>query len=139
MATILQIMNADRNLSQFSKGLKIAALEEKLNEIGPYTILGPVNLAINKLFSMSYEELLEPANRQSLVDFLSGYVLIGKKMMDDFRNTQKLETLKGDHVTVSVINGDTHINGAKILSRDRQASNGVIHLLDKTYEVSEPV
>ena len=32
MTTILQIMNADRNLSMFSRGVKIAELEAKLNE-----------------------------------------------------------------------------------------------------------
>jgi len=136
MATILQIMNADRNLSLFSRGLKSAELETKLNEIGPYTILGPVNLAINRLSSLTYEQLLETSNHDSLVEFISNYVLVGKKMMDDFRNDQKLQTLGGGHVTVTLKNGETRINGAKILSRDRQGSNGVIHLLDKTYDAS---
>src|SRR5690349_23284162 len=100
MATILQIMNADRNLSLFSRGLKASALEVKLNEIGPYTILGPVNLAMSRLSPLTYEQMLEPANRTKLVDFLSRYILVGKKMIYDFRNDQKLETLNGGQVTV---------------------------------------
>ncbi len=133
MATILQILNADRNLSLFSRGLQVAALDDRLNETGPFTILGPVNLAISRLESLSYDEMLEPGNRNSLHDFLSGFIVVGKKMVSDFRNGQKLQTLNGDEATVTVRDGDTYINGAKILSRDRQGSNGVIHLLNTTY------
>ncbi len=139
MATILQISNADRALSLFSRALKIAELESKLNEIGPFTILGPVNLALNNLTSLKYDQLLEPANRDYLLNFLTGYILTGKKMFSDFRNGQKLSTLNGSQVAISITNGETKVNGAKILARDRQGSNGVIHLLDKTYDVAELV
>ena len=133
MATILQILNADRNLSLFSRGIKTTELESKLNEPGPFTILGPVNLALGKLMSLTFEQLLEPANRAKLQYLLSGYILTGKQMLGDFRNDQKLQSLTGKQVTVTVTNGDTFINGAKILAHNRQGSNGVIHLLDKTY------
>ena len=133
MASIIQITNADRNLSLFSKGIKLAGLENKLNEIGPFTILGPVNLALSRLMSMTYDQLLEPANKNKLIDFLSGYILSGKKMLADFRNDQRLPTLQGKMITTTIKNGDIHINGAKILARDRQGANGVIHLLDGTY------
>ena len=60
MATILQIINADRNLSLFSRGLKMTDLEQQLSEFGPFTILGPVNLAFSRLTDLSFEQLLEP-------------------------------------------------------------------------------
>lgn len=133
MATILQIVNADRNLSSFSKGIKVAGLEEKLNEIGPFTMLGPVNLAFGRLAAMSFEDLLRPAHGNELTGLLSDHILIGKKMLNDFRNGQKLTTLSGKEVTIDVKNGETFINGAKILARDRQGSNGVIHSIDSVY------
>ena len=136
MATILQIMYADRNLSLFSRGIKMSGLEDRLNEYGPFTILGPVNLALNSLAGLSYDQLLTPANRNRLFDFLSGYILTGKKMMNDFRNDQLLPALDGSQVTVMVRDAMIHINGARILARDRQGSNGVIHLLDKTYSAN---
>lgn len=135
MATILQIANADRNLSMFAKGLKQSGLEAKLNEMGPFTILGPVNFAMQKLISLTYEQLLEPSNNNKLLDFLSSYILKGKSMLSDFRNEQKLTTLAGNMVKVSATNGDIRINGAKILARDRQGSNGVVHLLDTIYSI----
>jgi uncharacterized surface protein with fasciclin (FAS1) repeats len=81
MTTILQIIHADRNLSLLSRAIKIAELENKLNETGPFTILGPVNLAFNRLTSLTYEELLQPANRSSLLDLLSGYIITGKRCL----------------------------------------------------------
>jgi len=133
MATVLQILNANRSLSLFCKGVKGSELEKKLGEIGPFTILGPVNLALQNLQSLTYDQLLEPANKVRLFELLSGYVISGKKMLHDFRNEQKLSTLNGRQITVSVKNGDTHIDGAKILAHNWQGSNGVIHLLDKTF------
>jgi len=60
MPTILQIANADRNLSTLIKGFKAANLEEILNGAGPFTILAPVNLA--------FGNLTPPGTFDSLVD-----------------------------------------------------------------------
>lgn len=136
MATIIQILNADRNLSLFSRGLRIAELEPALEEKGPFTILGPVNYALNRLTSLTYLDLLNPSNRNKLISFLKEYILVGKQMMETFRNDQKLETLNGTFVAIIKKQEEVFMNGAKILSRDRCGSNGVIHLLDKTYGVS---
>lgn len=136
MPTILELANSNSNLSLFSKGLVQSGLENKLSEHGPFTILGPVNLALGKLDSLSYQELLNPVNEAKLVDFLASYILVGKKMVSDFRNNQQLATLQGKQVTVTITNGDIMINGSKILSRDRQGSNGVVHLLDTTYSIN---
>ena len=133
MATVFQILNANRSLSLFCKGIRSSELENKLNEIGPFTILGPVNLALQNLESLTYDQLLAPANKARLLELLSCYIITGKKMLHDFRNEQKLSTLNGRNVTVSVKNGDTYIDGAKILAQNWQGSNGVIHLLDKTF------
>lgn len=133
MATILQLINADRNLSMFSRGIKLSGLEEKLNEAGPFTILGPVNLAFSRLSGPTYDQLLDPVSQSSLAEFLSGYILTGKKMMHDFRNGQRYAALGGSQVSVALNNEEILINGAKILAHNRQGSNGVIHVLDKTY------
>ena len=137
MATILQILDADRNLSLFYRGLKIADLENKLKETGPFTILVPVNLAVGRMTSISYNQMLEPSNRNELLDFLSGYIISGKVMIREFRNDQKMVALNGKQIWITMKNGETFTNGAKILSKDRQGSNGVIHLLDKIYAVAQ--
>lgn len=137
MATILQILNADPNLRLFNNGVMTTELEQKLAETGPFTILGPVNLAMRSLQPLSYEQLMEPANAAKLFDVLAEYILVGKKMIHDFRHDQKIPTLNGKQVTVTIKNGSTYINDSKILAHNRQGSNGVIHLMDKSFSVSE--
>ncbi|HET9430991.1 MAG TPA: fasciclin domain-containing protein [Chitinophagaceae bacterium] len=130
MSTIMQIANADRHLSILSKGLKSSGLEDALNENGPFTMLAPVNLAFGNLTPASWEELLKPANKVRLSDLLSYHIINEKRLLKDFINGQKLTTINGRELKVTVKDGEVSINGAKILSRDRQGSNGVVHSVD---------
>lgn len=130
MSTILQITGADPNLSSLAKGIKAANLEDTLNESGPFTILAPINLAFSKLSSSSFEELLKHDKNGRLSDMMSNHIVKGKKMMKDFRDGQKLTTINGKEMNITVSNDEVRINGSKILSRDRQGSNGVIHSVD---------
>lgn len=133
MATILQITNADRNLSSFSKAIRLSGLEDQLNEMGPFTILGPVNLAFERLSSLSFEELLSPANKQQLITLLSKHILLGKTMQTDFSNGRKFHSINGTEIIVLAVNGEVTINGATILAKDRQGKNGVVHTLNSMY------
>lgn len=131
MSTILQIANADRNLSTLIKGLKATDLEEVLNGVGPFTIFAPVNLAFSRLSpDNSFDELIRNGDKTKLSDILTYHVIAGKKMLRDFRNGQTLKTINGKDVAISVRDGEVSINGARILSKDRQGSNGVIHSVD---------
>lgn len=131
MSTILQIANADRNLSTLIKGLKAADLEEILNGIGPFTIFAPVNFAFSKLAPAdSFEDMIRDGNKTRISDIISYHVIAGKKMLRDFINGQKLKTINGKDVAVSVKDGEVHINGARILAKDRQGSNGIVHSVD---------
>jgi len=131
-STILQIANADRNLSTLIKGFKATNLEETLNGIGPFTILAPVNLAFNNLnVPDTFDDLVKQSNKNTkLSEILSYHILTGKKLLKDFRNGQKLKTVNGKDVDVTVLDGEVHINGAKILARDKQGSNGVVHSIN---------
>lgn len=132
MSTILEIANADRNLSALAKGLKAANMEETLNGIGAYTILAPVNLAFGNLIAPdTLESMIKQSSTNSkLSDILTYHVITGKKLVKDFRNGQKLQTVNGKELSVTFSDGEVRINGAKILAKDRQGSNGVVHSID---------
>lgn len=129
MSTILQIANADKNLTSLSKGLKAANLEETLNGVGPFTILAPVNMAFGNLIAPdTFDDLVKQVSKNTkLSDILTYHIIAGKKLVRDFRNGQKLKTVNGQELSITVKDDEVHINGAKILSRDRQGSNGVVH------------
>jgi uncharacterized surface protein with fasciclin (FAS1) repeats len=129
MSTILQITNADKNLTSLSKGLHAANLEETLKGVGPFTILAPVNMAFGNLRAPdTFDELVKQAGKSSrLSEILSYHIIAGKKLLKDFRNGQKVRTINGKDLNVIIKDDEVHINGAKILSRDKQGSNGVVH------------
>ena len=104
MPTILEIANADRNLSSLIKGLKAASLEETLNGIGPFTILAPVNLAFGNLNAPeSFDNLVDQSKKNSrLSDILTFHVITGKKLVKDLRDGQKLPTVNGKEVILDV-------------------------------------
>jgi uncharacterized surface protein with fasciclin (FAS1) repeats len=130
MSTILQLTNADRNLSTLIKALKASDLENTLNGTGPFTILAPVNLAFGKLTPPdNFENLLKHGNNR-LSEILTYHVLTGKKLVKDFKNGEKLKTVNGKELYITVKDGEVRVNGARILSRDRQGSNGVVHSID---------
>jgi uncharacterized surface protein with fasciclin (FAS1) repeats len=131
LSTVLEIAKADRNLTALLKGLKAANLEETLSGIGPFTILGPVNLAFGKLSAPDFENMVRQGTTTTkLSELLTYHVISGKKMIKDFRDGQKLPTINGKELVVTVKDGEVRINGALILSRDRQGSNGVVHSID---------
>jgi len=129
-STVLQIVNADRNFSSLVKGLKASDLEETLNGKGPFTILAPINLAFSNLPAPALDELLKPVNNVKLSELLSCQVLAEKRLYRDFTNGQKVKTINGKEMNVTVKDGEVRINGAKILAHDRQGSNGVVHSVD---------
>lgn len=130
MSTILQIANADRNLSRLMQTIRGSSMEETLRGTGPFTMLAPVNLAFSNIPSMPFEELSQSANAEKLSAILSNHVLSEKRLLKDLRHGQKLKTMGGSYLDVTVVNGETRINGARILAKDRQGSNGVIHSID---------
>ena len=112
------------------KTLKASELEETLNGKGPFTMLAPINLAFGNLAPGVFEDLLKPGNNEKLADMLSSNILVEKRLLKDFFNGQKIKTLNGKEVNVTVHDGEVRINGARILAKDRQGSNGVVHSVD---------
>ena len=114
------------------KGLKASNLEETLSGTGPFTVLAPVNLAFGNLIPPdTFENMVKQSNSNSkLSDMLAYHVVTGKKLLRDFRDGQKLQTVNGKELAVTILDGIVRINGARILAKDRQGSNGVVHSID---------
>ena len=130
MSTILEIAGANKSLTTLMKGVKAAGLEEVLSGHGPFTIFAPINMAFSKLTSHTFDELVKPANKQELSDIMSFHVIPGKNLVTDLSNGQKLKTVNGQELSVTVSNDEVRINGAKVLAQNMQGSNGVVHSID---------
>ena len=129
MSTILEIAKANKSLSILVRSLKAADLEETLNGPGPFTILAPINMAFSKLAPGVFDDLMKPANKEKLSAIMSFHVVTGKNLAD-MSNGQKLKTVNGQELSVTVKDDEVYINGAKMLARNMQGSNGVVHSVD---------
>jgi uncharacterized surface protein with fasciclin (FAS1) repeats len=131
MSNIMDVVAADKNLAVLGKGIKAAGMEKVLSKEGPFTVFAPTDLAFGKLQTGQWPELLRAENKTKLTGIINNYVVEGKTNFKDLTDGQKLKTLGGKELAVKVRNGNVDIDGARIQGKDIEASNGVVHSLDK--------
>lgn len=130
MSNITQVVNTQKSITTFKKGVSASGLDRLLSGKGPFTVFAPSDIAFGKLEEGTIEDLLKPASKLKLTTLLNHHVVAGKINFKDLKDGDKLKSLNSKELLVKVNNARVSVNGAVILSRDVQASNGVIHLLD---------
>lgn len=110
--------------------VKAADLAETLSGTGPFTVFAPTNAAFDALPAGTVDNLLKPEMKKDLTGILTYHVVSGKLMAADLKDGQKLKTVEGKDLTVSVKEGKVTINGANVTIADVVSSNGVTHVID---------
>lgn len=110
--------------------VKAAGLAETLSGAGPFTVFAPTNEAFAKLPAGTVDNLLKPAMKADLTKVLTYHVVPGMIKAADLKDGQKLKTVQGQELTVSVKDGKVMINGANVTIADAVSSNGVTHIID---------
>jgi uncharacterized surface protein with fasciclin (FAS1) repeats len=109
---------------------KAAGLAETLSGPGPFTVFAPTNEAFNKLPAGTVDKLLKPEMKNDLTKVLTYHVVPGALRAADLKDGQKLKTVEGHELTVSMKDGNVMIDGAKVTIADVISSNGVTHVID---------
>lgn len=125
----------DKNLTTMLRGVKAAGMDTILEASGPFTVFAPSEMAFGKLTQGTLASLLKPENKVQLNELLAHHVVNGVTHYKDFTDGQQLITLGGSTLTVKITAAGTTINGAMVQRRDADASNGVLHSLDKVITV----
>lgn len=107
-----------------------AGLVETLTGDGPFTVFAPTDEAFAALPEGTVESLLMEENRDQLVAVLTYHVVPGAVMSTDLVDDMTAATVQGAEITVDLDNG-VMINDANVTAADIEASNGVIHVIDK--------
>jgi uncharacterized surface protein with fasciclin (FAS1) repeats len=107
-----------------------AGLAETLSGTGPFTVFAPTNEAFAKLPAGTVESLLTPAKKADLTAILTYHVVPGALKAADLKDGQKLKTVQGNELTVSIKDGKVMIDGAVVTIADAVSSNGVTHVID---------
>lgn len=111
--------------------VQAAGLVDVLKGDGPFTVFAPTDEAFAKLPAGTLESLLEPANREKLVAILTYHVLPGRVMAADVVGLDEAKTVQGGTVDISVDGGTVMVDEATVVATDIEASNGVIHVIDR--------
>lgn len=114
---------------------KAAGVADALMTGKDLTVFAPTDDAFKALPAGTVEELLKPENKDKLAGILKYHVVGSKIMAADIKDGKtEVTTLKdaGD-MTIEVMKGadGVTVDGAKVVSADVVADNGVIHVIDK--------
>jgi len=107
-----------------------AGLGETLSGAGPFTVFAPTNEAFAKLPAGTVDKLLKPEMKADLKSVLTYHVVPGTLKAADLKDGQKLKTVQGKELTVSIKDGKVMIDGATVTIADVISSNGVTHVID---------
>ncbi|MGB3767270.1 MAG: fasciclin domain-containing protein [Phormidesmis sp.] len=127
--TIAELTDNSDSFTILAAALKAADLTEVLSEEGPYTIFAPTDEAFQALPEGAVQQLLLPENKDVLVQVLTYHVIPGAMLSTDLE-TGNIATVEGSDIAVDVEDAVT-VNNANILVADVQASNGIIHIIDR--------
>jgi uncharacterized surface protein with fasciclin (FAS1) repeats len=113
--------------------VQAAGLESTLRGAGPFTVFAPTDAAFAALPAGTVEDLLKPENKAKLTSILTYHVLPTEVMSSAIgTSTTDAATVEGKTVKVDGSTaGTVKVNDATVVTADVDASNGVIHVIDK--------
>lgn len=127
--TVVDQALSNDDFSILAEAVVKAGLVNTLNGEGPFTIFAPTNAAFGELFTQLGVSGINDLTAEQLVPILTHHVIGGNIRSTDL-SAGSVSTLNGS-ITIA-LSPSPNINGTtKIIATDVQASNGVIHAIDK--------
>jgi uncharacterized surface protein with fasciclin (FAS1) repeats len=126
---IVAVASSTEGFSTLVAALTAAGLVETLQGEGPFTVFAPNDEAFAALPAGLLEKLLLPENVDVLTAILTYHVVAGKVMSTDVA-TGDAATVEGSTLALDTMSG-VMVNDATVIAADVEASNGVIHVIDK--------
>ena len=105
------------------------SLTSVLKGDGPFTVFAPTDEAFAALPEGTVEALL--ADVETLAGILTYHVVAGKVTSEQVLTLSEAQTVNGATVSISLVGGNVMINDATVLAVDVEATNGVIHVIDR--------
>ena len=125
---IVDTASSAGNFTTLIAAVEAAGLVDTLKGDGPYTVFAPTDEAFAALPPGTVEKLLD--DPEALTAILTYHVVPGKVMSTDLSDDMTAATVNGADVTV-MTEGGVMVNDASVTTADIEASNGVIHVIDK--------
>jgi uncharacterized surface protein with fasciclin (FAS1) repeats len=133
-ANIVETANGAGTFKTLIAAATAAGLGDALATGKDLTVFAPTDEAFAKLPAGTVDDLLKPENKDKLAAILKYHVVASKIMAADIKDGKtEVTTMKeGGDTMIEVMkdaNGVT-VDGAKVVTADIAADNGVIHVID---------
>jgi transforming growth factor-beta-induced protein len=133
---IVHVAQGNADLSTLVAALTAGKLVATLEGKGPFTVFAPTNKAFAKIPKHTLTKLL--GNQKLLDQLLEYHVVSGdwstRAMIGEMKSMYKydfLPTLEKEDVIVRSMNNAIMVNNANVVLADVEATNGVVHVVDK--------
>ena len=130
-ADIVDTAVAAGQFTTLAAALKAADLVDTLKGDGPFTVFAPTDAAFAALPAGTVESLLRPENKDKLVAVLTYHVVPGRVTASQVAGLSRAKTVQGGDVAIVAADGAVTVDGARVVTADVMATNGVIHVVDK--------
>jgi len=126
---IVEVAVSAGSFNTLVAAVQAAGLVETLSGEGPFTVFAPTDEAFAQIPEDQLNALL--ADKEALTAVLTYHVVAGKVMAEDVVKLTSAETVNGQSVDIQVMDGKVMVDGAEVITADVEASNGVIHIINK--------
>lgn len=126
--TIVDVAQGAGTFNTLVAALQATDLDAVLSGDGPFTVFAPTDEAFAALPKGTLDSLL--ANPDQLAAILTLHVAAGKVLAEDVVGLSGVDTVQGERLAISTKDGVT-VGGANVIATDIEASNGVIHVIDR--------
>ncbi|MEW5846406.1 MAG: fasciclin domain-containing protein [Bacteroidota bacterium] len=132
---IVQLASSNPDFSILVSALQKAELVTTLQGTGPFTVFAPTNAAFNQLFAALGVTGINDLTKEQLTPILLYHVLGAKVKSTDLKSGYVSTLTPGVGSTYASLRVDAakfKLNGdVSITSADLEATNGVVHVIDK--------
>lgn len=133
------VAEGQATLSTLVTALKAADLVDTLSASGPFTVFAPSNDAFSAIPPAELKYLLAPEQKDTLTKLLKFHVHSGSVKSAELKNGEKVTTLEGGNLTVTITTVKHNesnttivkVDNATVEKADVEASNGVVHVIDE--------
>ena len=131
---VIDKLNETGKFTKLNETLMKSGLNENLKSKGPFTIFAPLDDAFAAISAQTYYGLLREENKDKLVNILGRHVFTKKITSSEIDSEIKLKAINGEEITIKKIKGIVYINEAEVVTADVEASNGVIHFINRVLQ-----
>ena len=127
---IFSIIAENKKMKIFARCLKKTAIDKMLaDQEGSYTVFVSNDIAYRKI---SYgRKFAVWTNKKLMAEILHFHIVKGVWTIEDLQEVTKIPSMKGPEIDISQTENGLLISGASLNEQNIQASNGIIHVLDK--------